>query len=107
MIFPLHILEIMEVVDTCRHIVSMYVTAYSTNSVEFIAIIIHPLRGTISPVGCRIGIVMPHGAAFYPCVLTDLDGFGVDAEYIFRTVYCHCHTCGYPPQAVPSAYGGH
>src|SRR3712207_6954051 len=34
---------------------------------------------------------MPHGAAFCPCVLTDLDGFGVDAEYIFRTVYCHCH----------------
>src|SRR3712207_9567196 len=51
----------------------------------------HPLRGTISPVGCRIGIVMPHGAAFCPCVLTDLDGFGVDAEYIFRTVYCHWH----------------
>src|SRR3712207_8655858 len=44
----------------------------------------HPLRGTISPVGCRIGIVMPHGAAFCPCVLTALDGFGVDAEYIFR-----------------------
>ena len=92
MIFPLHILEVMEVVDTCRcHIIRMYDTAYSTDSVEFIAIIIHPLRGTIAPVRCRIGIVMPHGAAFCPGVLTDFDGLRVDAEYIFRTIYCHCH----------------
>lgn len=92
MIFPLHILEVMEVVDTCRRqVVRMYNTSYSTDSVEFIAIIIHSLRGAVAPVWCCVWIVMPHGAAVCPGILTDLDGFRVDAKYIFRTVYCHCH----------------
>lgn len=40
MIFPLHILEVMDVVDTCSsHVEGMNNTAYSTDIMEFISII--------------------------------------------------------------------
>ena len=67
MIFPAYIIEIMQVMDTrSSHIIRMYDTAYTTDSMEFIAIIVHYLRGTVALVGSRIEIVTSHGTAFRP-----------------------------------------
>ena len=102
-IFPLHILEVMEVVHTCcRHVVGMDNTAYSTDRVELISVIIHPLRCAIAPVGCRIRIVAAHRTAFGPCVLTDLYGFGINTEHILAAVYGNRNV--FPRRAVPSAF---
>lgn len=88
MIFPLHIIEIMEVVDTCRrHVVGMDYTAYSTDCVELISVIIHSLRCAIAPVRSSFGIVAAHCTAFGPCVLTGIYRLGINAEHILATVY--------------------
>ena len=87
MIFPLHILEVMEVVDTCScHVVGMDDTAYSTDSMEFISIIIHSLRCAVAPVWSGFRIVASHYTAFGSCVLTYLYRLSVDAENIFPTI---------------------
>ena len=92
MIFPAHIIEIMEVMDACGcHVIRMYDTPYSTDCMEFISIVVYILRCAISPVGSCIDIVTPHGAAFCPCVLTDLYRLGVNAEYILGTINGHSH----------------
>lgn len=59
-IFPAHILEKVEVMDTCRsHVIKTYDATYPTDSMEFISIIVQTLRGAISPVrGCTY-IVRP------------------------------------------------
>ena len=96
MIFPLYILEIMEVVDACRrHVVGMDNAAYSTDSVELISVIIHPLRCAIAPVWSRLGIVASHRTASSSCVLTHLYRLGVNAENIFSTINGGCHAPAY------------
>ena len=83
MIFPAYIFEIMQIMDTrSSHIIRMYDTAYTTDSMEFIAVIVHSLRGTVAPVGSRIETVTSHGTAFRPCVLTYLYQLGIKTEYI-------------------------
>lgn len=92
MIFPLHIFEIMEVVDTCgSHVIGMNHSAYSTDCMEFISIIVQSLRCTISPIGSNFRIVLPHDATFCSCVLADLDRFRVNAENILSSIDCHCY----------------
>lgn len=92
MIFPLHILEVMEVVDTCScHVVGMDDTAYSADSMEFISIIIHSLRCAIAPVRSRFGIVASHCTSFGSCVLTYFYRLGVNAEDIFSSINEGCH----------------
>lgn len=87
MIFPAHVIEIMKVMDTrCSQIIRMYDSAYSTDSMEFIPIVVYALRCTVSPVGSRIGIVSPHGAAIGPCVLAHLHRLGVNTEYILGAI---------------------
>lgn len=92
MIFPLYILEVMEVVDTCScHVVGMYNTTYSADCMEFISIIIHPLRCAIAPVRSCFGIVPSHCTAFGSCVLTYFYRFSVYAENIFPSINVDCH----------------
>ena len=87
MIFPLYILEVIEVVDTCRrHVVGMDNAAYSTDSVELISVIIHPLRCAIAPVWSSIHVVTSHGTTLCPCILANLYGFGINAEHILGPV---------------------
>ena len=70
MIFPLHIIEVMEVVDACRrHVVGMDYATYSADCMEFISIIIHSLRCAIAPIGCHIRIVATHRTAFRSCIV--------------------------------------
>ena len=92
MIFPLHILDVMEVVDTCScHVEGMDNTAYSADSMEFISIIIHSLRCTVAPVRSCFGIVPSHSTAFGSCVLTDLYRLGVNTENVFSSINGGCH----------------
>ncbi len=44
------------------------------------------LRGAVSPIWTRVGVVATHGTAFCPCVLADLYWFGINAEYIFGAI---------------------
>ena len=91
-VFPTHILEIMEVMDICsRHVIGVYDTPYSTDSMEFISIIMQSLRCAIAPVGSGVDIVTPHRAAFCPCVLTLLYRFGIDAEHILGAIHGYGH----------------
>ncbi len=95
-VFPLHILEIVKVMNTCSsHVVRMDYSLYPTDCMEFIAIIMHPLRSTVTPVRYCLGIVLPHNAAFGSRILTDLNWFGVYAEYIFLSVHSHCYILAY------------
>ena len=82
---------IMEVMDACgSHVIRMYDSAYSADSMELIPIVVHALRCAISPIGSRIDIVT-HSAAFRPCVPVDLYRFGVNTEYIIETINGDSH----------------
>ena len=86
-VFPAYIIEVMEVMDTCsRHVIRMYDPTYTADCMELISVIVLTLRSTISPVRSSLDIVSSHGATLCPCVLTDLYGLGVNAEYIFCAV---------------------
>ncbi len=65
MIFPLDIIQIMEVVNIDgSHVVRVDYTAYSTYSMEFISIIVETLRCTITPLWSTFIIIPAHCAAF-------------------------------------------
>ena len=88
MIFPLHILEKMDVVDACRsHVIGMYDTTYPADCMELISVIVHTLRGAIAPIRCSFRIVMPHCATFRSGVLAYPHGLGIDTEHVLPTVY--------------------
>ncbi len=86
-IFPAHIVKIMEVMDACGcHTIRMYDATYPADGMELIPITVYALRCAISPVGSRIDIVTSHGTAFRACVLADLYRLGINAEHILRAV---------------------
>ena len=92
MIHPAYIVEEMEVMDACRsHVIRMYDTAYATDCMEFISIIVHALRGTVTPIRSRFDIVAPHDTTLSSCVLADLYWLGVNAEYVFAAVNGNSH----------------
>ena len=71
MIFPTHIIKIMEVMDGCySHVIRMYDSAYSADSMELMPM--YALRCTISLIGNRVDIVAVHSVAFRSCVPADL-----------------------------------
>ena len=82
MVFPLNILQKVKVVYVCRcHVVGMYDTRSSAKRVEFVAEVVHVLRGTIVPRGSMLYVSLAHRASFGTCVLAHLDRLGVDAEH--------------------------
>lgn len=92
MIFPSHIVKVLEVVYTCRcHVIGMDHAPYPAHGVELIAIIMQALRCAIAPVGSGVDVVTPHDATIRPCPLTHFDRFGINAEHIFRAIYRHSH----------------
>ena len=92
MIFPAYIVEIMYVMYArSRHVIRMYDTAYATDYMEFISIIVHALRGTVSPIRSCFDIVAPHDTTLSSCVLADLYWLGVNAEYVFGAVNGDSH----------------
>ena len=86
-IFSAYIVEEMKVMDACRrHVIRVYYTAYAADCMEFISIIVHALRGTVSPIRSSPDIVAPHDTTLRPCFLTYLYGLGVNTEYVFYAV---------------------
>ena len=86
-IFPAHIIEIVEVMDACRsHVIRVDNTLCPADSMEFITIIMQTLRGAISPVRRSIHVVTSHGTTLCPCILADLYGLGINAEHILGSV---------------------
>lgn len=82
----------MKIVNTGRcHIVRMYNTMYSADSMELISIVVYTLGCAIAPVGRSLTIIPSHGAALGSCVLTNFDRFGVDAKDILGSVNGNCH----------------
>ena len=87
-VFPFHILEIMEVVNVgSRHIEGMYHAAYPADCVEFIPIVVHALRGAIAPRWRTLKVIAPHDATLGAGILTHLDWLGVNAEHILPAVH--------------------
>ena len=82
----------MKIVNTGRcHIVRMYNTMYSADSMELISIVVYTLGCAIAPVGRSLTIIPSHDAALGSCVLTNFDRFGVDAKDILGSVNGNCH----------------
>ena len=96
LIFPFYSMEIMKVMDTCgSHIIRMYNASYSTDCVELIAVVMQPLRDTVSPIRSSSDIVTSHSTAFCSGILTYFYRFGVDAEYILCTINGDCYLLAY------------
>jgi len=91
-IFPLHIPEVVEVMNVGRcHVITMYNSAYSAYSVEFISVIMHALRSAITPGGSQVRRILSHGTACGSCILTDFDRLGVNDEHIFVSIHGRCN----------------
>ena len=87
MIFPTHIIEVMDVMYACRsHVIGMYHTSYPAHSMEFITVIVQTLRGAVSPIRSGLRVVSAHDTTFRPCVLADLYRLGINAEHVLRSV---------------------
>lgn len=57
--------------------------------------IIIELGENSSPIRSRLDIVASHGTTLRSCVLTDLYGLGVNAEYVFGAVNGYSHILAY------------
>ena len=87
-IFPFHILEIMEVMNIGdRHIEGVYHAAYPADCVEFIPIVVQSMRSAISPRRRTLKVVASHGVPISSHVLAHPDRLGVDAEHILPSVH--------------------
>ena len=96
MVLPLHVLEIMEVMDICRcHIIGVDNTAYPADCMEFISIVVHIQGGAVPPCRSLFPIIASHGASFASGILADFHRLGVDAEHILGPVHCRSDVSAY------------
>ena len=90
-VFPLYVLEIMQVMDVGgSHVEGVYHAAYPADCVEFISIVVHALRRAISPRRRTLKVIAPHDTTLGAGILTHLDRLGVDAEHILPSVHGSC-----------------
>lgn len=89
-VLPLHIIEILEIVDVrgC-HIVGMNNATYSTDCVEFIAVIGNALRCAVNPLRSAFIIISNHSVTFGSGILVHFDRLEVYTKHIFIAVHCH------------------
>ena len=86
-VLPLHILEILQVMHIgCSHVVGVYDSCDTTQSMKLIAIVVHVLRCTVAPGWCMLYIIPSHLTSAGTRVLAHLDRFGIDAEDILASV---------------------
>ena len=85
-VFPLYIFQILQVMHVgCSHVVRVYDTCDTTQSMKFVAVVVHVLRCAIAP-GWRMLYIISHLAPVGTCVLAYLDRLGIDAEVILASV---------------------
>ena len=86
-VLPLHILQILQVVHiSCSHVVGMYDSSDTTQSMKLVAVVVHVLRCTVAPGWCMLYIILSHLTPVGTCVLAHFDRLGIDAEYILASV---------------------
>ena len=73
------------------HVIRVDDTADATQRMEFVAVIVHVLRGAIAPRRSMFDIVFPYLASAGAGVLTDFDGFGINAEHELSAIYRFCY----------------
>ena len=86
-ILHFHIVQIVDVVDIGRRdVVGVEDPTHAGQSVEFVAVVILPLRGAIAVRWGAVDVVPTHGASFGTGGLADLDGLRVDDEAVLASV---------------------
>ena len=89
MILPLYIFQVLQVMHVgSSHVVGVYDTSDTTQSMKFVAVVVHVLRCTVAPGWCMFYIIPSHLAPAGSCILTDLYGLGVNAEDRLASVDC-------------------
>ena len=73
------------------HVIRVDDTSDATQSMEFVAVIVHVLRGAIAPRRSMFDIIFPYLASASAGVLTDFNRFGINAEHELSAIYCFCH----------------
>ena len=88
-ILPFDILKIIEVMNVGRsHVIAEDDSAYSTDCMELISVVMHILGGAVSPGRSQIRCFSAHSAACGSGILTYLYRFRVDTEHILASVHC-------------------
>lgn len=95
MILPLHIIEIMNIVNigSC-HVKRMDDTAYTTDCVE-LAVIVDAQRRTVAPLWGALIINFAHSTTFVTGIPAHFNQLGVNAEYIFIAIHIHGYVFAY------------
>lgn len=76
MVFPCHIFQVIQVVHIGRgHVIRMYDTADFAKSVEFIALVVHALRGAVFPHRDALNVITAEDTSDGSRILTDFYGF--------------------------------
>ena len=87
-ILPLHILEILQVMHIgCCHIIGMNYSADTTQGMKLVAVIVHVLRGAVTPGWRMLYVVLTHLTPVGTGILTDLYRLRVYAEDVFASIY--------------------
>ena len=86
-VVPLHILEILQVMYVgCSHVVGVYDSCDTTQSMKLVAVVVHVLRCAVAPGWCMLYIIPSHPAPFGTRILAHLDWLGIDTEDILASV---------------------
>ena len=92
MIFPLNVLQVVEVMYICcGHVIGVYNARCTAKGMELVAIVMHVLQGAIAPGGSMVYICLSHRASFGTSVLVHLDRLGVYAEHKLSAVNRLCN----------------
>lgn len=87
MVFPLNVFQVVDVMHVCcGHVIGMYAPRCAAKSMEFVAVVVHSLRGAIAPGWRMVYIRLAHGTSFGTCVLAHLDRLGINAEHKLSAV---------------------
>ena len=86
-VFPLHIFQIVQVVDIGRsHIIRVYNPSHTAQCMKLISVIMHVLRGAIAPGWGTVDVTPSHSTTISPGILADLYRLGVYTEYILASI---------------------
>ena len=87
-VLPLHILEILQVMHIgCCHIIGMNYSADTAQGMKLVAVIVHVLRGAVTPGWRMLYVVLTHLTPVSTGILTDLYRLRVYAEDVFASIY--------------------
>ena len=87
-VLPLHIFKILQVMHVgSGHVEGVYDSCDATQGMELISIIVHVLRGTVTPGGCMLYVILSHLTPVGACILANLYRLGVNTEDRLSSIY--------------------